>query len=853
MILRNLGAISRIVSKCHVSTTKSFPKNIDKMQNAYFRYQDGEDHFQLSFQFSCEHLRVNRQFNFSRKMSETITDFLGRVCTNLERTLFKKKKKIPEGTSSEMKVHLYNNGEPVSGESICKDILFNNNNKLMLQVQGKDYYVIVNAPWVVMLSLPSSIMAGFPVYPNKVDTLFSDKNACEFKWLKSSISMGSLKNEPVTWVQVGEGYFYTPSTSDIGHKLKLSCVPKNGDQEGPQSEVISSTSVGAGPGMCPFEKRHVFTKERLPSKNRPLYLSSALAQAAPPTLSTAWTAPQSMFSKPSVTSAPLYTAPKSTPASIGSHDGHYPSNLHAPMGSPCFSHWTKPGSSGGYLTRAICLTLSLSPPSPYLPPGLTLLGLPHVPPRLPHVPPRLTLPKHPSVPPRLTLPEHTRRPFPYPRVSDHNVIFRVVSYNILADLYADSEVARTQLYPYCPSYALTIDYRKQLILRELLGYNADLICLQEVDSKIFDLDLTPVLGSVGYEGVFHRKAILGLSTEATMTKALGGKALETKLAGCQVLGCLLLDTKSVVLAEELKTNSLFSDIWKRIEKNCALAERFLARTTCLQCTVLESVEDPREQVIVGNTHLYFHPNADHIRLLQGGITIIYLQDIFAKLLSMASVVVKDRFSWTFGSSGHRYPRVSQIFGLSDHRYPRPFVCPSDSTEYHRPSVCPSDSTEYHGLSIQRELTQCVAVHESMWPQGHCPVVSPASTDKRVSMVLCGDFNSTPECGVYQLFTTQFVPEDCIDWKSKDDEAINELSLSHSLLLGSAYGTPAFTNFTAGFVGCLDYIFYQIDQLEITQVVPLPSIEDVTEHTALPSVVFPSDHVALVADLRWKPF
>nr|CAD7399154.1 unnamed protein product [Timema cristinae] len=452
---------------------------------------------------------------------------------------------------------------------------------------------------------------------------------------------------------VGEGYFYTPSTSDIGHKLKLNCVPKNGDQEGPQSEVISSTSVGAGPGMCPFEKRHVFTKERLPSKN-----------------------------------------------------------------------------------------------------------------------------------------------------------FRVVSYNILADLYADSEVARTQLYPYCPSYALSIDYRKQLILRELLGieccvvcsgYNADLICLQEVDSKIFDLDLTPVLGYVGYEGVFHRKG-------GTVSEGVACLFHKSKFR--------LLDTKSVVLAEELKTNSLFSDIWKKIEKNGALAERFLARTTCLQCTILESVEDPREQVIVGNTHLYFHPNADHIRLLQGGMTIIYLEDIFAKLLSM-------------------------------------------------------------------------------------------STDKRVSMVVCGDFNSTPECGVYQLFTTQFVPENCIDWKSKEDEAMNELSLSHSLLLGSAYGTPAFTNFTAGFAGCLDYIFYQIDQLEITQVcaayglsqylysshyqfsrpiiaaytfrlgqeqhplihyienlliscflfqvVPLPSIEDVTEHTALPSVVFPSDHVALVADLRWKPF
>ena len=44
-----------------------------------------------------------------------------------------------------------------------------------------------------------------------------------------------------------------------------------------------------------------------------------------------------------------------------------------------------------------------------------------------------------------------------------------MSYNILADLYADSEVSRTQLFPYCPPYALSIDYRKQLILKELLG------------------------------------------------------------------------------------------------------------------------------------------------------------------------------------------------------------------------------------------------------------------------------------------------------------------------------------------------------------------------------------------------
>jgi 2',5'-phosphodiesterase len=46
---------------------------------------------------------------------------------------------------------------------------------------------------------------------------------------------------------------------------------------------------------------------------------------------------------------------------------------------------------------------------------------------------------------------------------------RVVTYNILADLYADSDTARDILHPYCPPYALAIDYRKQLITKELMG------------------------------------------------------------------------------------------------------------------------------------------------------------------------------------------------------------------------------------------------------------------------------------------------------------------------------------------------------------------------------------------------
>lgn len=38
-----------------------------------------------------------------------------------------------------------------------------------------------------------------------------------------------------------------------------------------------------------------------------------------------------------------------------------------------------------------------------------------------------------------------------------------------------------------------------------LGYNSDIICLQEVDRKIFNSCLNPILGSEGLDGVFFKK------------------------------------------------------------------------------------------------------------------------------------------------------------------------------------------------------------------------------------------------------------------------------------------------------------------------------------------------------------
>jgi CCR4-NOT transcription complex subunit 6 len=51
--------------------------------------------------------------------------------------------------------------------------------------------------------------------------------------------------------------------------------------------------------------------------------------------------------------------------------------------------------------------------------------------------------------------------------------FSILCYNILCD-----KAATSHMYGYTPSWALSWDYRKELILQEVMGYGADILCLQ---------------------------------------------------------------------------------------------------------------------------------------------------------------------------------------------------------------------------------------------------------------------------------------------------------------------------------------------------------------------------------------
>ncbi|CAN7061971.1 unnamed protein product [Brassica oleracea var. botrytis] len=89
--------------------------------------------------------------------------------------------------------------------------------------------------------------------------------------------------------------------------------------------------------------------------------------------------------------------------------------------------------------------------------------------------------------------------------------FTVLSYNILSDTSASSE-----LYSYCPTWALSWPYRRQNLLREIVAYRADVVCLQEVQSDHFHEIFAPELDKHGYQALYKRKTneVLSGSTSA---------------------------------------------------------------------------------------------------------------------------------------------------------------------------------------------------------------------------------------------------------------------------------------------------------------------------------------------------
>jgi CCR4-NOT transcription complex subunit 6 len=148
------------------------------------------------------------------------------------------------------------------------------------------------------------------------------------------------------------------------------------------------------------------------------------------------------------------------------------------------------------------------------------------------------------------------------------------------------------------------------------------------------------------------------------------------------------------------------------------------------------------------------------------------------------------------------------------------------------------------------------------------VMSRGGSPNSLPLIICGDFNSTPDTAVYELLSRQTVhpghPDvNVVHTQQQNGEDIPNIlpdahNITHSFQLGSAYQTvlgeePKQTNYTGHFKGVLDYIWYSIPSLRPLSAAPIPDESMLTRHgEALPSTEYSSDHIMLISDFQMLP-
>jgi len=234
-----------------------------------------------------------------------------------------------------------------------------------------------------------------------------------------------------------------------------------------------------------------------------------------------------------------------------------------------------------------------------------------------------------------------------------------------------------------------------------------------------------------------------------------------------------------------------------------------------QFIVCQSRYYPNQVIIFVNTHLFFHPAAEFIRLLQ--------VDVMVQLLSNLREVI-------------RLQGIDFIFECDvEEDY--------QACENARIPVSKNDivvSTMLIGDLNSRQKTSAI------------------------EYLLSGEISSSHE--VWQTISSYKWGKRLEDQEEDDNEMnrnesisdtgsfkfeeVDMPTLNHDFKFTSAAGYPQYTNYTRDFKDLLDWIFID-ENIDVARILPFPTEDQLSSEVALPSSCHPSDHLSLVVDLKFK--
>jgi exonuclease III len=194
---------------------------------------------------------------------------------------------------------------------------------------------------------------------------------------------------------------------------------------------------------------------------------------------------------------------------------------------------------------------------------------------------------------------------------------RIMTYNVLADQNAfdfgvSGKVAHSYA-EYLTPQVLKRERRLPLILHEILAHQADVVCLQEVDEYVYETLFKSALRHAGYDGFFTSKENEG-SREGCATFWLTTRfdpVPESNKKSHLIRDMFPFESKT----DDQEWTAL-NDIAGLLGKRRDLRYIVAAKLGHILHLVPLQVKGDTKTIWVANTHLFYHPDASHIRLMQ---------------------------------------------------------------------------------------------------------------------------------------------------------------------------------------------------------------------------------------------
>ncbi|THU69518.1 hypothetical protein C4D60_Mb08t15240 [Musa balbisiana] len=389
--------------------------------------------------------------------------------------------------------------------------------------------------------------------------------------------------------------------------------------------------------------------------------------------------------------------------------------------------------------------------------------------------------------------------------------FRFISYNILAQVYVKSSY-----FQHSPSSCLKWKARSQAILMNFKNFDADFLCIQELDE--YGTFYKSNMENLGYLSLYIKRSGQKRDGCGIFYKPRSAKLLQTEeidyndLVNCasalNEIGnnkVLDLETRDAPI-EELSRKHQSDDPHVRLKRDCV---GLLA--------AFQLNDSSNHIIVVANTHIYWDPNWADIKLAQVKYLLSRLSQ-FKELVSnkftcIPSVLVAGDFNSTPGD---------EILTTTD----------ADSPKFFwkwRPQgtmIIGFFGRGYRGDEGEEQAadtTEVRSVHSK--GEGSMDVDTGAGIDSKWR----GAESSESDVYRYLVSASEVAPIQ-----------LRSLYAAHG-------GEPTFTNCTPDFTGTLDYIFLSGSHLRAVSLLEVPGPESADVIGGLPNHHHPSDHLPIGAD------